>query len=143
MPPGKPEQMGRWIHSIIKGFPGSSVGKESACDTGDPGLIPGWVRLQQSTPVFLPAEFHGQRSLIGYSLWTGKESDITELLRLLRLHSIKSFKLPQRKSLGYLKEKIKDINFITEVQKYLPVSLKRNRKTDVSQNSPTFSKCSG
>ena len=68
---------------------------------------------------------------------------MTELLRLLLLHSIKSIKLPQRKSLGYLKEKIKDINFITEVQKYLPVSLKRNRKTDVSQNSPTCSKCSG
>ena len=26
------------------GFPGSSVGKESACNTGYPGLIPGWGR---------------------------------------------------------------------------------------------------
>ena len=25
----------------IYGFPGSSVGKESACNTGDPGSIPG------------------------------------------------------------------------------------------------------
>ena len=25
----------------VKGFPGSSVGKESACNAGDPGLIPG------------------------------------------------------------------------------------------------------
>ena len=24
------------------GFPGGSVGKESACSAGDPGLIPGW-----------------------------------------------------------------------------------------------------
>ena len=26
------------------GFPDSSVGKESSCNTGDPGLIPGWGR---------------------------------------------------------------------------------------------------
>ena len=26
---------------IIMGFPDSSVGKESACNTGDPGSIPG------------------------------------------------------------------------------------------------------
>ena len=27
--------------SVIEGFPDSSVGKESGCDTGDPGSIPG------------------------------------------------------------------------------------------------------
>ena len=27
-----------------------------------------------STPVFLPGESHGQKSLAGYSLWGGKES---------------------------------------------------------------------
>jgi len=27
-----------------------------------------WRRAQQPTPVFLPGEFHGQRSLAGYSL---------------------------------------------------------------------------
>ena len=27
--------------------------------------------------VFLPAAFHGQRSLVGYSLWGCKESDMT------------------------------------------------------------------
>ena len=30
------------------------------------------------TPVFLPEEFHGQRSLVGYSLWDHNESDMTE-----------------------------------------------------------------
>ena len=30
------------------------------------------------TPVFLPGEIHGQRSLVGYSLWGCKESDMTE-----------------------------------------------------------------
>ena len=34
----------------------------------------------QPTPVFLPGESNGQRSLVGYSLWDGKESDITERL---------------------------------------------------------------
>ena len=30
-------------------------------------------------PVFLPREFHGQRSLVGYSPWGRKESDTTEV----------------------------------------------------------------
>ena len=29
---------------IYMGFPGDSVGKESTCNAGDPGLIPGWGR---------------------------------------------------------------------------------------------------
>jgi len=33
-----------------------------------------WRRAWQPTPVFLPGESHGQRSLVGYS----KESDTTE-----------------------------------------------------------------
>ena len=32
-----------------------------------------------TTPVFLPGEFHGQRSLVGYSPWGHKESDMTEV----------------------------------------------------------------
>ena len=37
-----------------------------------------WRREQISTPIFLPGEFHGQKSLVGYSLWGCKESDTTE-----------------------------------------------------------------
>ena len=40
------------------------------------GKIP-WA--WQSTPVFLPGDAHGQRSLAGYSLWGHKESDTTEV----------------------------------------------------------------
>ena len=29
-------------------------------------------------PVLLPGEFHGQRSLVGYSTWSHKELDMTE-----------------------------------------------------------------
>ena len=43
------------------------------------GKIP-WRREWQLTPVFLPGEFHGQRSLAGYSPWGRRESDTTEWL---------------------------------------------------------------
>ena len=67
------------------GFPGSSGGKESACNLGDPGSNPGLGRSPgeengQYSPVFLPGESHGQRSLAGYSPWRCKESDMTEPL---------------------------------------------------------------
>ena len=39
-----------------------------------------WRRKWQPTPVFLPGESHGQRSLAGYSPWGRKESDMTEWL---------------------------------------------------------------
>jgi len=39
-----------------------------------------WRRAWQPTPVFLPGEFHGQRSLAGYSPWGRKELDMTEQL---------------------------------------------------------------
>ena len=37
-----------------------------------------WRRAWQPTPVFLPGESHGQRSLAGYSPWGCKELDTTE-----------------------------------------------------------------
>ena len=69
------------------GFPGGSDGKESAWNAGDPGLISGslkipWSRKWQLTPVFLPEEFHEQRSLAVCSPWGGKELDMTEWLSI-------------------------------------------------------------
>ena len=53
-------------HIGTKGdLPGGSSSKESACNVGDPGLIPGSGKERQPTPVFLLGEFHGQRSLVG------------------------------------------------------------------------------
>ena len=53
--------------STFMGFPGGSDGKEFACNAGDSHSIPRlailWRREWPSTPVFLPLEFHGQRSL--------------------------------------------------------------------------------
>ena len=45
------------------------------------GKIP-WRREQLPIPVFLPGEFHGQRSLAGYSPWGSKGSDTTEWLSI-------------------------------------------------------------
>ena len=63
---------------VFLGFPGGSESKESTCNVGDPGLIPGsgrfpWRRDWLPTPVF-----HGQRILVGYSPWGPKELDTTE-----------------------------------------------------------------
>ena len=66
------------------GFPGGASGKEPACQCRrlefDPWArkIP-WKRAWQTTPVFLPEESPGQRSLAGYSPWGHTESDTTEV----------------------------------------------------------------
>ena len=72
-------------------FPGGAVvkkKKKSACQCRrckrfefNPwvGKIP-WNRKWQTTPVFLPRKFHGQSTLVVYSPWGLKESDMTEQL---------------------------------------------------------------
>ena len=71
---------------MIKGFLGDSDGKESICNAKDLGSIPVLGRSPgegDGNPlVFLPGEFHGQSSLVGYSSWGCKESDTTERLTL-------------------------------------------------------------
>ena len=39
---------------------------------------PRWRREWLPSPVFLPGEFNGQRSLMGHSPWSHQESDMTE-----------------------------------------------------------------
>ena len=73
-----------WI-LIVEGFPGSSEVKASARSAEDLGLIPGSGRSPgegkwQPTPVFLPGESRGRRSLGGYSPRGHKELDTTEWL---------------------------------------------------------------
>ena len=68
---------------VFLGFPGDSVGKESACNVGDLGLIPGLGRSPgggHGNPLQYSCleSPHGQRSLAGCSPWGHKESDTTE-----------------------------------------------------------------
>ena len=62
------------------------------------GKIP-WSRKWQPTPVFLPGELHGQRSLAGYSPWDPKESETTERLTLSLLFHPTEWRVP-RTALG-------------------------------------------
>ena len=64
---------------VVKNLPAN------AGDVRNTGLIPGLGRFPgerawQPTPVFLPGESHGRRSLVAYSPWDRKESDRTERL---------------------------------------------------------------
>ena len=69
------------------GFPGGTSGKEPACQCRRHmrcGLSPyvgktPWRRKWLPTPVFFTGEFHGQRSLAGYSQSGRKELDMTEV----------------------------------------------------------------
>ena len=119
------------LSRFVMGFHGSSAGKESTCNAGDPSLISGlerfpgerigyplqysclenpqgqrrlagrlwggrpgfdpwvgktpWRRVRQPTPVFLPGESHGQRSLVGYSPWDHKEGAWVKWLNMYTL----------------------------------------------------------
>ena len=66
-------------------FPGGSDGKESTCDTGDLGSIPGLERSPgggHGNPLQYSCLENpcGQRSLAGYCPWGHKESDTAERL---------------------------------------------------------------
>ena len=45
-----------------------------------------WRRKWQPTPVFMPGKSHGPRSLVGYSPWGCKESDMTEQLHFTMIN---------------------------------------------------------
>ena len=82
-----------WI--IFHFFPGGWDSKVFL-QCGRPGFDP-WVRKSPwrrewlPIPVFLPGEFHGQRNLVGYSLWGRKELDTTEQLTHIIFHCVHIF----------------------------------------------------
>ena len=73
------------------GFPGSLGSKESVCNAGDPGLIPGLGR-SPGGGLGNPLQYsclenpQGQRSLVGYSPWSPKELDTTERLSTAQIY---------------------------------------------------------
>ena len=79
------------VGHVVLDFPSGSDCKESACSAGDLGPIPGsgrfpWRREWPATPLFLPGEFHGHRSLVGYNPRGRKELDATEQLTYTHTH---------------------------------------------------------
>ena len=63
---------------VIKNLPANFRDKRREFDSWV-GKIP-WRRAWQPTSVFLPGESHRQRSLVGYSPWGLRESDMSEQL---------------------------------------------------------------
>ena len=92
------DEMDGWhYHPPLRGqefeqFPGDSEGhglpwwlrQQSIClQHARPGFNPWvgkilWRRKWQPIPVLLPGKSHGQRSVVGYSPWGRKESDMNE-----------------------------------------------------------------
>ena len=62
----------------LKNFPEMQETQVQTLGQEDP-LEKQWL----PTPLFFPGEFHEERNLSGYSLWGGKESDMTEQLTVL------------------------------------------------------------
>ena len=78
------------FHYHLRDFPGGTSGKEPGCQSERHkrygfnswvGKI-SWRRKWLPTPAFLPRKFHGQRSLVSYSSWGCRESEMTEQLAL-------------------------------------------------------------
>ena len=109
-------------------FPGGSDGKASAgnCNAGGLGLIPGSGRSPgegngtplQDSPVLLPGESHGCRSLVGYSPWGCKELDTTEWLHFHSKSRIWSF-LQFLSVTCFIYENVSNIK-ITKIKRHCP-----------------------
>ena len=65
--------------NVISGFPGGSAGKESTCNAGDLGLIPG-LKRSPGEGNSCPLQYSGLENFMDcmYSPWGHKESDMTE-----------------------------------------------------------------
>ena len=84
----KPEIITKPIFCIpVKNPPANSGGHKRHGFGPWVGKIP-WRRVWQPTPVFLPGESHGQRSLVGYSPRVHKGSDTTEATQRARPHEL-------------------------------------------------------
>ena len=75
-----------WQFGCVVAFPSGASGKRTCLpvqETKRRGFNPWvgkirWRRAWQCTTLFLPQESHGQRSLMGYSPWSHKESGTAE-----------------------------------------------------------------
>ena len=63
---------------MVKNSPANAGDTRGAALILGVGKMP-WRRAWQPTPVFLPGEAQGQRSLVGYRPWGHRELDMTEV----------------------------------------------------------------
>ena len=71
--PGASSNQASLVVQMIKNLPAM---QETGFDPWVKKIL--WRKDWQPTPVSLPGESHGQRSLVGYSPWGHKESVMTE-----------------------------------------------------------------
>ena len=71
--------MGLWTLLVVKNLPMQEMQETWVRSLGQED--PPQRKKRYPTPVFLPGKSHGQGSLVGYSPWGRKESDMTECLR--------------------------------------------------------------
>ena len=120
------------VNIINRGLPGWRSGRESVYWYRR-HRVDSWVgkisrrRKWQPTPVFLPGESHGQKSLAGYSPWGRKESDTTErpnTTHRMDLSSIKNFSVSANQTVN--------IHFLCTILYYfykvLKVTFRQNSK---------------
>ena len=69
------------VAQAVKNLPAMQETRVRSLDREDP------LEKKLPTSVFLPGEFHGQRSLVGYTPWGGKEVDTAEWLTLSLFHT--------------------------------------------------------
>ena len=73
------------VHSIRVGLPWWLRWQSVCLQCGEPGFIPWvgkilWKRQWHPTAVIFPGKSHGRRSLVGYTPWDRRESDMIEWL---------------------------------------------------------------
>ena len=66
---------------VFLGVPGGSAGKESACNVGDLGLVPGLGRSPGEGNGY-PLQYSGQENSMDCTVHGVTESDVTELISL-------------------------------------------------------------
>ena len=86
---------------VFLGFHSVSDGKKICLQVRSPRFVPWvgripWRRKQPPTPVFWSGEFHGERSLAGYSPWDCKELATTERPSLSHLPWQSNRSIPER-----------------------------------------------
>ena len=97
------------VELVVKNPPANAGDLKDVGSIPVSGKIP-WRRAWQPTPVFLPGESYGQRSLVGCSPWGRKESDTTEapynthtVKKIVRRKTIQNDQI--RKTCGIIVEK--------------------------------------